>query len=99
MKKDKRTNNDLQNTTQNTKDQILLTPLKTVGEHRVYRDKYVVKLVPQQNICAPSWKVQLRPKYALLRIVAPSPWSQTHWKTCVYVLDSNIQKLKIERGK
>jgi hypothetical protein len=33
-KKDKRTNNDLQNTTQKTKDQGTRTPLKIGGEHR-----------------------------------------------------------------
>ena len=34
MKKDKRTNNDLQNTTHKTKDQGTRTPLKIGGEHR-----------------------------------------------------------------
>ena len=33
-KKDKRTNNDLQNTTHKTKDRVTRTPLKTVGELR-----------------------------------------------------------------
>jgi len=32
MKKDKRTNNDLQNITQKTKDRVTRTPLKTGGE-------------------------------------------------------------------
>jgi hypothetical protein len=31
MKKDKKTNNDLQNTTQKTKDRATWTPLKTGG--------------------------------------------------------------------
>ena len=34
MKKDKRTNNDLQNTTHKTKDRVTRTPLKTGGELR-----------------------------------------------------------------
>ena len=34
MTKGKRTNNDLQNTTQKTKDRVTLTPLKTGGELR-----------------------------------------------------------------
>jgi hypothetical protein len=32
QKKDKRTNNDLQNTIQKTKDRATQTPLKTIGE-------------------------------------------------------------------
>jgi len=34
MKKDKRTNNDLQNITHKTKDGVTRTPLKTEGEFR-----------------------------------------------------------------
>jgi hypothetical protein len=37
MAKSKRTNNDLQNTTQNTKYRVTETPLKSGDEHR--RDK------------------------------------------------------------
>ena len=33
-KKDKRTNNDMQNTTHKTKDQVLRTSLQSGGEHR-----------------------------------------------------------------
>jgi len=36
-KKDKRTNNDLQSTTQKTKDRATRTPLKTGGEFRCSR--------------------------------------------------------------
>jgi hypothetical protein len=34
MTKSKRTNNDLQSTTQNTKDRVTGTPLKSGGERR-----------------------------------------------------------------
>ena len=37
QKRDKRTNNDLQNTTQKTKDRVTTTPLKTGGELRKCR--------------------------------------------------------------
>ena len=38
-KKDKRTNNDLQNTTQKTKDRATRTPLKTGGELMMWSGK------------------------------------------------------------
>ena len=37
-KKEKKTNNDLQNITQKTKDRVTQTPLKTGGELRCSRD-------------------------------------------------------------
>ena len=38
LKKEKKTNNDLQNITQKTKDRVTQTPLKTGGELRCSRD-------------------------------------------------------------
>ena len=49
LKRDKRTNNNLQNTTHKTKDRVTRTPLKTGGElrcpRRVSSSSYSVNLV------------------------------------------------------
>ena len=48
-KKEKRTNNDLQNTTQKTKDRATRIPLKTGGEHRCFgKCRYVHQYL---NVC------------------------------------------------
>jgi hypothetical protein len=50
MKKYRRTNNDLRNITQKTKDQITRTPLKTGGELRCYeRESLDVDNTPPYN--------------------------------------------------